>query len=48
MKGGNYGHNGSDLGKGNILNPTFDTLSGKDRKAFEAYRANPEELFLSR
>jgi hypothetical protein len=48
MKGGNYGHNGSDLDKGNILNPTFDTLSGKDRKAFEAYRANLEELFLSR
>jgi hypothetical protein len=47
MKGGNSGNNGSDLDKGNILKPTFDTLSKKGRKAFEAYRANLEELFLS-
>jgi hypothetical protein len=26
MKGGNYGHNGFDLDKGNIFKPTFDTL----------------------
>jgi hypothetical protein len=26
MKGGNSGSNGSDLNKGNILKPNFDTL----------------------
>jgi hypothetical protein len=26
MNGGNSSHNGSDLDKGNILKPTFDTL----------------------
>jgi hypothetical protein len=48
MKGGNFGHNGSDLNKGNILKPTFDTLTEEGRKVFEAYCANLEELFLSR
>jgi hypothetical protein len=48
MKGGNSGHNGSDLDKGNILKPTFDTLMEGGRKVFEAYCANLEELFLSR
>jgi hypothetical protein len=48
MKGGNSGHNGSDLDKGNILKPTFDTLTKEGRKAFQAYRTNLEELFLSR
>jgi hypothetical protein len=47
MKGGNSGHNRSDLEKGNILKPTFDTLMEEGRKAFEVYRVNPEELFLS-
>jgi hypothetical protein len=47
MKGGNFSNNGSDLNKGNILKPTFDTLKEEGRKAFEAYRANLEELFLS-
>jgi hypothetical protein len=47
MKGGNFGHKRSDLNKGNILNPTFDTLKEEGRKAFEAYHANLEELFLS-
>jgi hypothetical protein len=47
MEGGNSGHNGSDLDKGNILKPTFDTLTEEDHKAFEAYCANLEELFLS-
>jgi hypothetical protein len=47
MKGGNSGHNGSNLDKGNILKPTFDTLMEEGRKAFEAYCANLEELFLS-
>jgi hypothetical protein len=46
MNGGNSGHNGYDLDKGNILKPTFDTLMDEGRKAFEAYRANLEELFL--
>jgi hypothetical protein len=27
MKGGNFGNNGSDLDKGNILKPTFVTLT---------------------
>jgi hypothetical protein len=48
MKGGNSGHNGSELDKGNILKPTFDTLTEEGRKAFEAYHANIEEFFLSR
>jgi hypothetical protein len=48
MKGGNSGHNGSDLDKGNILKPTFDSLTEEGRKAFKAYLANLEELFLSR
>jgi hypothetical protein len=48
MKSGNSGHNGSDLKKGNILKPTFDNLIEEGHKAFEAYRANLEELFLSR
>jgi hypothetical protein len=48
MKGGNSGHNGSDLDKGNILKPTFDTLMEGGRKVFEAYCTNLEELFLSR
>jgi hypothetical protein len=47
MKGGNSGINGSDLDKGNILKPTFDTLMEEGRKTFEAYRTNLEELFLS-
>jgi hypothetical protein len=47
MKGGNSDNNGSDLDKGNILKPTFDTLMAEGRKAFEAYHANLEELFLS-
>jgi hypothetical protein len=46
MKGENFGHNGSDLNKGNILKPTFDTLMEEGRKAFEAYCTNLEELFL--
>jgi hypothetical protein len=48
MKGGNFDHNGPDLDKGNILNPTFDTLTEECHKAFEAYRGTLEELFLSR
>jgi hypothetical protein len=47
MKGGNSGNNGSDLDKGNILKPSFDTLMEEGRKAFKAYRANLEKLFLS-
>jgi hypothetical protein len=46
MKGGNSGNNRSDLVKGNILKPTFDTLMEEGRKAFDVYRANLEELFL--
>jgi hypothetical protein len=48
MKGGNSGNNGSNLNKNNILKSTFDTLTEEGRKVFEAYRANLEELFLSR
>jgi hypothetical protein len=47
MKGGNSSNNGSDLDKGNILKPTFDTLTEEGRRAFVAYHANLEELFLS-
>jgi hypothetical protein len=47
MKGGNSDHNGSDLNKGNILKPTFDTLMEEGRKAFKTYLADLEELFLS-
>jgi hypothetical protein len=48
MNGGNSSHNGSELDKGNIFKPTFDTLTEQGHKAFEAYHANLEELFLSR
>jgi hypothetical protein len=48
MNGENSGNSGSDLDKGNILKATFDTLTEEGRKAFEAYRANLEVLFLSR
>jgi hypothetical protein len=48
MKGGNSGNNGFDLDKGNILKPTFDTLTEEDRKGFKMYCTNLEELFLSR
>jgi hypothetical protein len=36
------------IDKGNILKPTFDTLTEEGHKAFEAYHANLEELFLLR
>jgi hypothetical protein len=48
MKGGNSGNNRSNLDKGNILKPTFDTLTKEGRKAFKAYRTNLEDLSLSR
>jgi hypothetical protein len=48
MKGENSCHNGSNLDKGNILKPTFDTLTEEGRKAFEAYLADIEVLFVSR
>jgi hypothetical protein len=47
MKGENSGNNGSNLDKGNILKPTFDTLTEEDRNAFEAYLTDLRELFLS-
>jgi hypothetical protein len=47
MKGGNFDTNGFDLDESNILKPTFDTLMKEGHKAFEAYHANLEELFLS-
>jgi hypothetical protein len=47
MKGGNSSNNRSDLDKGKILKPTFDTLTEEGRKVFDAYHANLEELFLS-
>jgi hypothetical protein len=48
MNGGNSGNHRSDLDKGNILQPTFDTLTEEGRKAFETYLADLRELFLSR
>jgi hypothetical protein len=47
MKGGNSGTNGSDLNKNNIIKPTLDTLKEEDRKVFEVYHADHEELFFS-
>jgi hypothetical protein len=47
-KGGNSGNNEFDLDKGNILKPTFDTLTEEDRKGFKMYRTNLKEFFLSR
>jgi hypothetical protein len=47
-KGGNSGNNGSDLDKGYILKPTFNTMMEEGRKAFEEYCANLEKLFLLR
>jgi hypothetical protein len=47
MKGGNSGNNGSDLNKGNILKPTFDTLTDEGRQVFEAYIIDLRELCLS-
>jgi hypothetical protein len=40
MKGVNSGNNRSDLDKGNILKPTFDTLTDEGRQVFEAYIAD--------
>jgi hypothetical protein len=48
MKGGNSSTNGYDLYKNNIIKPTFDTLTEESHKAFEGYRTDLEELFLSR
>jgi hypothetical protein len=48
MKGGNSDNNGSDLNKGNIPKPTFDTLTEEGHKAFNAYLTNLEEFLLSR
>jgi hypothetical protein len=47
MKRGNFSTNGSDLDQNNIHKPTFDTLMAQGCKAFEAYYANLEELFVS-
>jgi hypothetical protein len=47
MKGGTSDNNRSDLDKGNILKPTFDTLTEEGRQAFEVYIADLRELFLS-
>jgi hypothetical protein len=47
MKGGNSSNNGSDLDKGNILKPTFDTLTEEGRQAFKAYITDLRVLFLS-
>jgi hypothetical protein len=47
MKGGNSGNNRSDLDKGNILKPTFDTLMEEGHQAFEGYITDLRELFLS-
>jgi hypothetical protein len=48
MKCGISGNNGSDFDKGNILKSTFDTMMEEGRKAFEVYRTNLEEFFLTR
>jgi hypothetical protein len=48
MRGGNSGNNRSDLNKGNILKPTFDTLTEEGRQAFKTYITDLRDLFLSR
>jgi hypothetical protein len=48
MKKGNFGTNGSDLDKNNIIKPTFDTLTEKGRKVLESYRTDLHELFYLR
>jgi hypothetical protein len=48
MKGGTSGNNESNLDKGNILKPTFDTLMEEGRKAFKSYLVDLEELFHMR
>jgi hypothetical protein len=47
MEGGNSGKSGSDLDKGNILKPTFDTLTEEGCKEFNAYCVKLQELVLS-
>jgi hypothetical protein len=47
MKGGNSGNNGSDLDKGTILKPTFNTLMEEGRQVFESYIVDLRELLLS-
>jgi hypothetical protein len=48
IKGENSDNNGSDLNKGNIIKPTFDTLTEEGRQAFKAYIIDLRELFLLR
>jgi hypothetical protein len=48
MKGRNSNTNESNLDKNNIIKPTFNTLMEEGHKTFQAYRANLEEIFLSR
>jgi hypothetical protein len=48
IKGENSDNNRSNLDKGNILKPTFDTLTEEGRKAFKTYRTNLKKLSLSR
>jgi hypothetical protein len=48
MKGESSSNNGSDLDKGNIHKPTFDTLTEEGHQVFEAYITDLRELFLSR
>jgi hypothetical protein len=47
MNGENSDSNGSELDKNNIMKPTFNTLTKEGRKAFEAFRTDLEEPFLS-
>jgi hypothetical protein len=47
MNGENSDSNGLELDKNNIIKPTFNTLTKEGRKAFEAFRTDLEELFLS-
>jgi hypothetical protein len=48
IKRGNSNNIGSDLDKGNILKPNFNTLTEEGRQAFKAYIVDLRELFLSR
>jgi hypothetical protein len=47
MKKGVSSTNGSDLNKDNIIKPTLDHLLEEDRKTFEVYHKEVDDIFLS-
>jgi hypothetical protein len=47
MKHGDSDTNVSDLNKNNIIEPTLNHLLEEDRKVFEAYHKEVDEIFMS-